>query len=238
MTVRDPDGDGLAGWANGWESGLDDSPRWDHITRAGNAYYPAPLEATELNALLVNEWRSVARLASVLGRETDRQSALTQAADIKSAMRAKLWNEADGFFYCLDHEEKPIRIKTIGGLLGLLALEPGDREITPLVAHLTDEREFWTNYPVPSVAVCEKTFTRGQMWRGPTWINTNWLLIRSLERLGLMQVDWALKKRTLAMVVAEGCPKLWEWYDPFSGNALGNMEYGWSTLVVDLIMDK
>jgi hypothetical protein len=64
------------------------------------------------------------------------------------------------------------------------------------------------------------------------------LLIRSLERLGLMQVDWALKKRTLAMVVAEGCPKLWEWYDPFSGNALGNMEYGWSTLVVDLIMDK
>ena len=59
MTVRDPDGDDLAGWGNGYESGLDDSPRWDHITRAGNAYFPMPLEATELNALLVNEWRSV-----------------------------------------------------------------------------------------------------------------------------------------------------------------------------------
>ncbi len=236
-TVRDPDADGLAGWANGYESGLDDSPRWDHITRAGNAYYPAPLEATELNALLVNEWRSVARLAGVLGRDADAQLALAKAAAVKSAMRSKLWNEADGFFYCLDHEEKPICIKTIGGLLGLLALEPGDREIAPLVKHLTDEREFWTNYPVPSVALCESTFSRGQMWRGPTWINTNWLLIRALQRLGQIDVAAELKKRTLELVMAEGSPKLWEWYDPISGKALGNMEYGWSTLVIDLLME-
>jgi glycogen debranching enzyme len=236
-TVRDPDGDGLAGWANGWESGLDDSPRWDHITRAGNAYYPAPLEAVELNALLVNEWRAVANLARLLGHEADAQQAEKTGARIKAAMRAKQWNEREGFFYCLDHEEKPIPIKTVGGLLGLLALEPGDPEVAPLVKHLTDEKEFWTPYPVPSTAVNEKTFTRGQMWRGPTWINTNWLLIRALDRLGHGDVASELKKRTLAMVVTEGIPKLWEWYDPISGKALGNMEYGWSTLVIDLMMD-
>jgi hypothetical protein len=236
-TVRDPDGDGLAGWANGYESGLDDSPRWDHITRSGNAYFPAPLEATELNALLVNEWRSIARIAGLLGYEADIQRAQQKAARIKSAMRSRLWDDAEGFFYCLDHEERPIRIKTIGGLLGLLALEAGDREIGPLVQHLTNEREFWTPYPVPSVAVCEKAFSRGQMWRGPTWINTNWLLIRALERLGQGEVAEELKKRTLTMVVAEGSPKLWEWYDPISGRALGNMEYGWSALVIDLMMD-
>lgn len=235
-TVRDPDGDGLAGWANGFESGLDDSPRWDHITRAGNAYYPAPVEAVELNALLVNEWRAVAQLARQLGRKADVRHAEASAARIKAAMCAKLWNERDGFFYCLDHEEKSIPIKTVGGLLGLLALEPGDREIAPLLKHLTDPQEFWTPYPVPSVAVCEKTFSRGQMWRGPTWINTNWLLIRALERLEQTAVARELKERTLAMVVAEGSPKIWEWYDPISGKALGNMEYGWSTLVIDLMM--
>ena len=56
-------------------------------------------------------------------------------------------DERDGFFYCRDHEEKSIRIKTIGGLLGLMALEPGDPEVEPLVAHLRDESEFWTPLP-------------------------------------------------------------------------------------------
>jgi hypothetical protein len=237
-TVRDPDRDGLAGWASGWESGLDDSPRWDHIPRDQNTFFPAPVEAVELNALLVNEWRTMARLGRILGLVEESEACERKVREIRRAMREKLWDENEGFFFCLDHEEKPIRIKTIGGLLSLLALEKGDREIKSLVDQLKDEKLFWTNFPVPSVALNEKAFERGQMWRGPTWINTNWLLIDALERLGEAPLAQELRARTLRMTLVTGEPVLYEWYDPISGQGLGNMDYGWSTLVLDMLCSR
>jgi len=237
--ARDPDKDDLAGWGTAWESGLDDSPRWDHVSRGnGSTWFPQPLEATELNGLLVNEWRTVARLALLLQNREVESHAKSCADRIKAAMLDRLWNANDEFFYCLDHQERPVHIKTIGGLLGLLALDPGDVQVDGILRHLTDEREFWTPYPVPSVARNEPSFTTGQMWRGPTWINTNWLLIRALQRLNRDDIARSLSDRTLEMVRAEGIPKLWEWYDPLSGRALGNMDYGWSALVIDLLMDR
>jgi len=234
-TVRDPDQDGLAGWASGWESGLDDSPRWDHIPRDHNTFFPAPVEAVELNALLVNEWRTMARLGRILGLAGESQACERKSRQIMATMREKLWDENEGFFFCLDHEEKPVRMKTIGGLLGLLALEKGDREVKVLVDQLQDEKLFWTRFPVPSVALNEKAFDRGQMWRGPTWINTNWLLIDALERLGESPLAQELRARTLNMTMVTGEPVLYEWYDPISGQGLGNMDYGWSTLVLDML---
>lgn len=236
--ARAPDAGHLAGWGNPWESGLDNSPRWDHIPRTEKQNFIQPVAATELNALLVQEWRIVASLAHRFEQFRMEEYALKRAASIKAAMLDQLWDPKDHFFYCRDHLNKPIRIKTVGGLLGLLALESQDPQVDLLIGHLIDESEFWTQFPVPSVARNEETFSSGAMWRGPTWINTNWLLIRALERLGRAQLALSLCDKTLQMVQSEGMPKLWEWYDPISGRALGNMDYGWSTLVIDLMMDK
>lgn len=236
--ARDPDADSLAGWASGWESGLDDSPRWDHVPRSGpGGFFPAPVEAVELNALLVNEWNTLGRIGRLLGENAQAADCVQKAGRIRAAMREKMWDQGDGFFYCRDHQDRPIRIKTVGGLLGLLALEKGDHEISALVGHLRDAKEFWTEYPVPSVACDESTFSPRQMWRGPTWVNTNWLLIRALSRLGELDTAAELARRTLSMATSQGRPVLGEWYDPCSGEGLGNMDYGWSTLVIDLLMD-
>jgi hypothetical protein len=54
-----------------------------------------------------------------------------------------------------------------------------------LVAHLTDEREFSPRYPVPMVALDDPKYHSPTMWRGPTWINVNYLLIEGLQRSGL-----------------------------------------------------
>lgn len=53
-----------------------------------------------------------------------------------------------------------------------------------LVAHLTDERQFWTRYSVPTVAMDDPKYHPGKMWRGPTWVNVNYLLIEGLQRSG------------------------------------------------------
>ena len=105
-TVRDPDQDGLAGWISGWESGLDDSPRWDHVPRDPFTFFPDVVDATELNALLVNEWRTMARLARLLGRAEEAQACEQKSRQILAVMREKLWDANEGFFFCLDHEKK------------------------------------------------------------------------------------------------------------------------------------
>lgn len=236
--ARDPNQNGLAGWSSGWESGLDDSPRWDHIPRDHNTFFPGVVEAVELNALLVNEWRTMARLGRLLGMENEARACEEKGRKILGLMRATLWDEQEGFFFCRDHEDKPIRMKTVAGLFGLLAVDKGDPEIKPLLAHLTNEKEFWTSFPVPSTALNEKAFEREQMWRGPTWLSTNWLLINALERLDEKAIAQELRNRTLAMTTVTGEPVLYEWYDPISGQGLGNMDLGWSTLVIEMMFDR
>ena len=40
------------------------------------------------------------------------------------------------------------------------------------------------------------------------------------------------KERTLEMVDREG---FWEYYNPFTGKGLGTFNFGWSSLVIDMI---
>src|SRR5207237_5658516 len=57
--------------------------------------------------------------------------------------------------------------------------------------HLLDPERFWLPAPPPSVAATEPSFSRRdstlgirRYWRGPTWINSAWLLWMGLLRLG------------------------------------------------------
>src|SRR6202034_2478184 len=59
-----------------------------------------------------------------------------------------------------------------------------------LAEHVFDERRFWSSVPVPSVALDEPSFSLREhfeglrrYWRGPTWVNSAWLVWRGLVRL-------------------------------------------------------
>lgn len=65
-----------------------------------------------------------------------------------------------------------------------------------------------------TTSVDSGTFCK-DMWRGPTWINTNFLVIRGLRRQGLNSQAQRLRDVTLEHVARwyrrTGC--LWEFYD-------------------------
>jgi len=90
-----------------------------------------------------------------------------------------------------------------------------------LAAYLFDERRFWTALPAPSVALDEPSFSLREhfdglrrYWRGPTWINSAWLLWRGIVRLGYEEEAAMLARAITETVSREG---LREFYDPHDG---------------------
>jgi glycogen debranching enzyme len=70
-------------------------------------------------------------------------------------------------------------------------------------------------------------------WRGPCWVNTNWLLIRGLRRFRQDALADELTEATLELVSRSGFR---EYFDPFTGKGLGGERFGWSAaLVLDLL---
>jgi glycogen debranching enzyme len=68
-------------------------------------------------------------------------------------------------------------------------------------------------------------------WRGPTWINSAWMVWLGLRRLGYEQEAERLADGVIAAVAREG---LREYYDPRSGKGLGAKDFAWSALIAEL----
>ena len=100
-----------------------------------------------------------------------------------------------------------------------------------------DEREFWSRYPVPTVAMNDPKYNPNQMWRGPTWVNVNYLLIEGLQRSGYPDLSRELRRRTLEMIC--GQDDIYEYYHPETGQnpPLAASTFGWSSAAfIDLAL--
>ena len=59
-------------------------------------------------------------------------------------------------------------------------------------------------YPVPSVPVGAPDYQEARYWKGPTWVNTNWMIVEGLRDTGAPELADELRRRTLAMVADAG----------------------------------
>lgn len=260
LTVtRDPDRDGLISIIAPYESGLDQSPAYDRAAPNGRGIlfldklfcYRMPLidrwgqflvEDVLMNSILGKNLRVLAQLAQELKKPEEAREFGKQANRVTQALLAKCWDEEGGMFWNLDgREERSAKIKTIISLMPLILEDlPKDIAHRLVQEHLTNPQEFWTNYPITSVAANEETFTVDDnpkvdsgLWRGPTWVATNWFLSKGLEQHGFAKEARFLADKTKELVLRGGFR---EYYDPFTGEPGQHsaLNFGWSTLVVDL----
>lgn len=187
------------------ESGLDNSPRFDAATL---------LDAVDFSALLAHDFDCAADIAAALG-QTDAQAACRErAARICAAVNALLWSESHGLYLDRDFDGNLSAVKAVSSFFPLLAGIPDAQRAARLLANLQDPAQFATPMPIPSVSVDSGRFCK-DMWRGPAWINTNFIVQRGLRRCGLAPQADAVREATLAGVrkwyEREGC--LFEYYD-------------------------
>lgn len=221
---NDDDRDGIVQYNHPY-CGSDDSPLWD----AG-----MPVESPDINTYLVMQMDALAQIAEIIGAADDANTWRQRADELAQRMIEHFWDEQAGLFWAMKNHE-PIRTVTVFNLYPLLTRRLPKAMEARLLEHLTSPREFWTEYPLPTVSVSDPKFDADQMWRGPTWVNVNYLFIEALQERGYPELARELMTRTLALVQLHS--DIYEYYNPLTGmhppKAAGI--FGWTSAVfIDL----
>ncbi len=221
----DVDGDGLCEYQHPYSSGLDDSPLWD---------LGLPVDSPDLNTYLCLEQEALSRIADVLGLAGESEQWARLADEQARRMIRLRWDEQAGLFWAVKQGVR-VRVRTPFSLFPLITGRMPPQIAARLVAHLTDENRFWSKYPVPTVALDDSKYDPLQMWRGPTWVNINYLLIEGLQRSGFLDLARELRRRTLDLIM--GQDDIYEYYHPETGlpPSKAASTFGWSAAVfIDL----
>jgi hypothetical protein len=243
---RDLEGDGLLWIVQPDESGLDASPKFEPVWGwRSNGRIGFPLLVAR-NRRLGFEARRIRAAGHPVLCETlvnTLWSLSLQALGRPSATPAlveRLWDERRGLFI---DEAQPGGIRpgvVTWAALAPLALPdlPGQIGRRLVEEHLLEPAEFLTPVAPPSVAASEPSYQpdggRGPIrryWRGPTWINSAWLVWLGMRRLGYEAEAQRLADGLIETVAREG---LREYYDPRSGKGLGAKDFAWSALIAEL----
>ena len=259
-----------------WESGLDNSPRWDFATglgyrpsrpyrRVDTSIVGAALRPTErdydlymylvellaagryelqpllahtpfavYDALFNAVWYRAAvdlnRIAAELGKPPAVEDAALRA--FRYAYLQTLWYAPGLIFRDYDlRGQKQIPVDTVAGLA---AIYGGLADAAPAGAMLTRYRARSAGcILLPSVPPDQPEFEAARYWRGPVWVQINWLVARGLETLGLSAEAAALAEETLDLVRRAGC---FEYFHAYTGEGLGGADFSWTAaLVLDLL---
>lgn len=160
---------------------------------------------------------------SLLGRMKKTETAINQ-----------LWDPYTGQFYSRNFvTHKLLKEPSIATLMPLYAGTISKEKADQLVRLLENQHVFGTAYPVPSVPLNSPWFNEHAYWQGPTWVNTNWLIIDGLERMGFLDHAAALKESSVEMVEASGC---YEYFSPTDASPAGAANFSWTAaLTIDFL---
>jgi hypothetical protein len=246
---RDLDGDGLLWLIQPDESGLDASPKFDHVWgrfAQGRRSFPWLIHHNRRRGFDARRIAADGRpvLCEVLTNVM--WSLARQAMDEPSttpALVARLWHEGTGRFVdeprnaerALAPEDVPFTWDTLAPLaLPDLPEAIGRR----LIEETLLSRRFWPGVPLPSVALDDPLFTTRdhfwglrRYWRGPSWANAAWLAWLGLRRLGYTAEADDMARRLAGAVRDQG---LREYYHPRTGAGMGATDFGWTSLVLEM----
>jgi len=144
-----------------------------------------------------------------------------------------LWNEAHQQYFSRNFNTfEPITEPSIMAFLPLYAGTISKRRASELVEHM--KTSAWdTAFPIPSVPKNSKYFQPARYWQGPSWINTNWLIIEGLKRYGFEQEAERLRTQSIALVEKSGS---YEYFNPLNGSPAGASNFSWTAaLTIDLL---
>jgi hypothetical protein len=240
---RDP-GSGLIRVVHPWETGCDDSPRWDgwrpetFKERSWNAKKRELVGSLRLrdgaawanpdfdvgsagfSALVAFNARELGELAGNQGL-VSKATALARAIDTHWVDSVATWSDA-----CLAGPHRTSAVRTLDALLPALVSEnPGHVEAA--FAELFNPLAFWRPFGPSSTAADERSYDPRRYWRGDAWPQQIYLAMVAAQRLGRRGDAGRLAERLVLGCVGSGYAERW---NPETGSGLGAIPQGWAAL--------
>lgn len=242
--------DGLLWLIQPDESGMDASPKFDHVwgMRAqGTLLFPTLIWRNRRHGFDARRVRGAGHPV-VCEVMTNVAWCLSELAlgrpSLTSALIDRCWDERAGRFYddvvnAVHPTSGPERPRTWDTLAPLALPDLPDEIAQRLVAEVLRSPAFDDGLPMPAVALDDPAFSdreiwtggRHRHWRGPSWVNSAWFVSLGLRRLGLNDEADRMAQRLLPIVEREGFR---EYYNPSTGAGMGAHQFGWSTLLAEM----
>lgn len=174
FNYSDISGGGLPEYLHPYSSGLDDSPIFDHEVPVVTPDLAAYLSVQDS---LLGEW---------FADNPVRSAAYKERSSRTHEKLLELWDDELGMFR-YGHDVRIPQHRTIVSLLGVFDGRLPESVIDVVLRDIHDPARFATDYPLPTVSLDDDGYRADIMWRGPTWINTTFLVADGLERHGFSQ---------------------------------------------------
>ncbi|CDH50432.1 glycoside hydrolase family 63 protein [Lichtheimia corymbifera JMRC:FSU:9682] len=230
-------------------SGLDDYPRGE------------PPNVGELHADLM-AWMTFATrllkdIATELGKQEDAQQFAQIELDMLENLDALHWNEEQQA-YCDQTVEdgKPVHV-CHKGYLSLfplaLGLVPADSpKLGAILEMIRNEDELWSPYGLRSLSASDEYYNTGEVyWRGPIWINMNYLTLQGLYNNYMntpgpyqkraKEIYTELRNNIINTVYKDYAQTgyVWEQYSDSTGKGQRSHPFtGWTSLVLLIMAEQ
>ena len=187
------------------------------------------------DGILVWSHGALAEIATIVGE--DPAPHVEAAREIHDAILAELWDPANGRMSALDvgRGERSVE-DTIVSFAPLLDPDLPTDVVDAIVADLRSASFHpikTDGFIVPSFDLRSSDFDERRYWRGPVWINTNWLLWSALGQHGHHALAEEIATSSLRLVARSG---FHEYFDPLDGRGFGTDRFGWTAaLTIDVI---
>jgi hypothetical protein len=197
---------------------------------------PFLVEPPLFTAILLWSTHALAEIAEILGE--DPGPFLDHAERVHQGLLDHLWDpEARRFFAYDVRAGQRIRKESIDCVIPLLDPQLPTSAVTAIVADLTspnfDPPPDVEHYLIPSYDIAGAEFDRRRYWRGPVWINTDWLVWRGLLQHGRRPLGDEVEGSMIRLVEKSGFR---EYFDPFSAEGYGSHDFSWTAaLLIDVL---
>jgi hypothetical protein len=198
------------------------------------------------NSMLVASNEGLIEVAKIIGEEDKIAQLKSWNEKTINAMNSKLWNEELNCYVYYDlHYKRHINMATIAGMSPLMAGIPTKEQAGKMIAKLQGP-SFGNNnknFLCSSFDCTDERFEPLRYWRGPVWINTNWIVWNGLKRYGFQEMADTIKADSIALLEKYG---FHEYFDPRKSSlenpdskGLGSNNFSWSAaLYLDMISQE
>ncbi len=180
------------------------------------------------NAILCASNEALVKISDILHepyKEIEEWYALTA-----KAIRDKLYHKAHGIFDAYDvRADKLLELETASGFMPIFGGAASSVQAARIYEYLNSKSFCALHqgncFTVPSYDTEKDDFKRQNYWRGPVWININWMLVQGLRRYGFNQRADSLARDILELPMRFG---FHEYFDSFDGRGYGSNNFSWT----------